>query len=283
MSVNAFLITTKPKTNDRITHIRDRLERFGFDVTIIEGVKGAELDVAAYFQQTRFWRHRSGHQMTPSELGCTLSHQKALWLAADTNAKANLFLEDDFEASDDALRWIVSIGDRVPTGTLLHLGGQEGLHRQYRFARAYRTDALREAAELHVNDLRFIKRTVAYMVDATTARKLASLVQNGAYLIDDFEFAHSKGAFNRLLFRWVVSHPFDLKASEIEGERDSERMASESTHWTLKNLHELTYRRRMKWLMVWRKLTTPPSRFLINQQSCNQLPTQADPQHRAKR
>lgn len=272
MTTHAYLITIKPKGSERITYIRDRLERLGFKVTIIEGTKGIELDAGAYFRQTQFWRLRTGHQMTPSELGCTLSHQKALRLATHTDAEAHLFLEDDFEATDEALHWIFNTGKFLPSGTLLHLGGQEGLQRQYRFARAHRADAMKEVAELDVNDLKFIKRTVAYMVDAETARKIADLVEDGAYLIDDFQFTYLGGAINRLWFRWVVSHPLELNESEIEGERRSARSASEQSHWRLRSFDELTWRRRMKWFWVWRKLTTAASQFLSNQQPGNQLP-----------
>lgn len=272
MPVRVFLITTQPASSGRIATARDRLGRHGFDVTVVEGIKGAELRAGDYFQQTLFWRFHTGHVMTPGELGCTLSHQKALGLAANIPGTAHLILEDDFEASDEALEWVRVASTQLPARTLLHLGGQEGLGRFYRYLRGTPSTTLPGASELRLADLRFLYRTVAYMVDAATARTMVALIAEGAYVMDDFRYLHTQGAIERVWFRWVVSHPLDLQASEIEDERGRARISGKPSHWALKSLLDLTNRRRMQWALASRKLTTLPSSFLCHQQARNQLP-----------
>jgi glycosyl transferase family 25 len=266
-----FLITTQPANSGGIAAARKRLGELGYAVTVVEGIKGAELKAGDYFQQTLFWRSRTGHLMTPGELGCALSHQKALRLAADTPGTAHLILEDDFEASDHALAWIRSVSDQVPERALLHLGGQEGLSRFYRYLRAATSARLPEAAHLRVEDLQFLYRTVAYMVDRSTAAAMAALLEDGAFVIDDFHYMHTKGAIESVLFRWVVSHPIDLQASNIEQERGQTSCSRGTSHWSLKSWMELTNRRRMQWALAKRKLSTPRSAFLLHQQTRNQL------------
>lgn len=272
MDVHAFLITTQPANSSRIATTRERLCRLGYDVTVVEGTKGAELKAGEYFEQTLFWRSQTGHVMTPGELGCTLSHQKALRRAANTPGAAHLILEDDFEASDQALDWIRGAGSHLPDRTLLHLGGQEGLERFYRYLRAVPSTHIPDAAQVDTADLRFLFRSVAYMVDSATAGSIASLIQDGAFVMDDFHHMRIRSAVDRVCFRWVVSHPLDLQTSEIEAERGLTRSSGQPSHWTHKSWLDLTKRRRMQWALAQRRLGTPPSRFLCHQQPRNQLP-----------
>lgn len=268
MVVNAFVITLHPLDSEHIQAIRHRLSLHGFEVTVVEGINGAELKAGDYFRKTLFWRSHAGHVMTPSELGCTLSHQKALRMAANSTGNAHLILEDDFEVSDSALKWIRDACSKTPEQTLLHLGSQEGLGRYYRFLRGKPSEMIPGATELRIADLEFLNRTGAYIVDKKTAEAMASIIEEGPFVIDKIQYWHERGAVEHVWFRWVVSHPTDLKNSTIE----NDRRAIKTVPWQLKSLRDLTYRRRMQLLLVWRKMSTHPKAFLQNQQNSNQLP-----------
>lgn len=262
---HAFLITLKGAEDATVQAQQQRLTACGFHVVLVEGVKGAELAAADYFKLTRFWFGKSGKLLTPGELGCAMSHEKALRLAATLKRGRHLILEDDFIATDAALRWIASVQRHIEPGTLLHLGGQEHLPRFYRYIRGQPMgNELSGVSRVDTADLEYLQCTVAYMLHSATAQALHQLMAAGHYVADDFRYAAQQGAIQQVWFRWVVSHPTDREISTIEGER---RLLGHHTkrHWS--------YRSRMNWARLWRHLVSPSSAFLKNQQPGNQLPT----------
>lgn len=260
---HAYLITLQPLDSAPIQTMRARLAAHGFTVVLVEGFRGADLSAREFFTLTNFWRARTGKLMTPGELGCTLSHQKALRLASSLGDGQHLILEDDVVVSNAGLRWVSEFSGQVEAGTLLHLGGQEGLERFYRYVRGTPVTTFAGVAQVRPVDLEYLRRTTAYVLHARTAAALSDLMQQGAYVADDFAHAFGHGAVRRVWFRWVVSHPRDQIASTIETER---RLLGQTTkrHWS--------YRSRMNWARLWRHLVSPPSAFLKNQQPSNQLP-----------
>lgn len=261
---HAFLITLKGAEDATVQAQMQRLTACGFQVVLVEGVKGAELAAADYFKLTSFWLGKSGRLLTPGELGCAMSHEKAWRLAATLGGGRHLILEDDFIASDAALRWIASAQRHIEPGTLLHLGGQEHLPRFYRYVRGRPMgNELPGVSRVNAADLEYLQCTVAYMLHSATAQALQQLMTAGYFVADDFRYAAQQGAIQRVWFRWVVSHPTDREISAIEGER---RLLGHITkrHWS--------YRSRMNWARLWRHLVSPPSAFLKNQQPGNQLP-----------
>ena len=259
---HAYLITLQPLDSAPIQTMRARLAAHGFTVVLVEGVRGADLSAREFFTLTNFWRARTGKLMTPGELGCTLSHQKALRMAAESGQGRHLILEDDFIASDAALAWIARVEAHVGTGVLLHMGGQENLDRFYRYLRGKQTEVLSEIYELNPSDLKFLFTTVAYMVNAETAGSLSQLLGDRPCVADSFDYFLEHKALEKIWFRWVVSHDLEIP-SVIQPERNS-ATATSKRHWS--------YRSRMNWARLWRHLVSPPSAFLKNQQPSNQLP-----------
>lgn len=260
--LTAYLITLQPLDAVAMQALSKRLASNGYRVILVEGVRGAEMTARDFFRLTNATRARTGKLMTPGELGCVLSHAKALQLAAETGLGRHLILEDDFIASDAALQWIADIQNEVTTGTLLHLGGQEHMQRFYRYVRGQPIAALPGVSAIDTADFDYLMCTVAYMVDASTAKALAELMAREPYLADDFGHAYRQCAIQRMWFRWVVSHPVDQMTSTIA----TDRLLLNAT-----TKHHWSYRSRMNWARLWRHLVTPPSRFMKNQQPSNQL------------
>lgn len=260
--LTAYLITLQPLHSTAIQTLGNRLTACGYRVVLVEGVRGAEMAARDFFRLTNATRARTGKLMTPGELGCVLSHAKALQIAAETGQGRHLILEDDFIASDAALQWMAQIQNEITPGTLLHLGGQEHMQRFYRYVRGQPIAALPGVSAIDTADFDYLMCTVAYMLDASTAKALAELMAREPYLADDFGHAYRQGAIQRMLFRWVVSHPIDQMTSTIATDRLLLN-ATTKRHWS--------YRSRMNWARLWRHLVTPSSRFMKNQQPSNQL------------
>jgi glycosyl transferase family 25 len=270
--MHTYIITTKDHSCKDLKAIKERLERLGFQVSLIEGVKGAELTASEYFRHIQFWRSHTGRLMAPGELGCALSHQKALRLAAQHGTGFQLFLEDDFIASDSALEWIHETSAQLPPQTILHLGGLEGSpERLYRYIRARNVPEMPNIAVLESSDIVFLKRTVAYAIDAATANIMADLIEKTPYVIDDFSYPYDAGAFKQVWFRWIVSHPRDAHTSTIELERKRLGITRKSASWKVRSWTDLSRKRRLQWQLLWRRLTTKRNRFIKMSQSGNQL------------
>lgn len=257
------MITLQKPDSAKVLSIQQRLTSLGYRVVLVEGVRGAELSAQEYFTRTNFWRSTTGKAMTPGELGCSMSHEKALRMMADLGSGCHLILEDDFIASDDALVWIADVRQRINPGTLLHLGGQEHLLRFYRYVRGTPVADMQGVVHVNPADQEYLRCSVAYLLHANTARDMCKLMSRGLFIADDFRYALQQGAIKSVWFRWVISHPVDQTTSSIEVER---RLLGQNTkrHWS--------YRSRMNWARLWRHLVSPPSAFLKNQQPRNQLP-----------
>lgn len=263
LPVHAYVITLQKLDSAKVLSIQQRLTSLGYRVVLVEGVRGAELSAQEYFTRTNFWRSATGKTMTPGELGCAMSHEKALRMMADLGDGCHLVLEDDFIATDEALTWAARVGQHVNPGTLLHLGGQEHLPRFYRYVRGKPIAALDGLSHVCPSDLEYLRCSVAYLLHVSTAKKMSELMSLGLFIADDFGYARQRGAIEDIWFRWVISHPVGQETSAIESER---RLLGQSTkrHWS--------YRISMNWARLWRHLVSPPSAFLNKQQPKNQMP-----------
>ena len=145
MAYHSYVINL-PNARDRWESIEARLRRSGLAYTRIEGVNGRELRLPiAEFDE---FRHRlmTGRRPIPAEIGCYLSHIKAIdaFLASDAACTHALVFEDDAVFGEDlpavidaALRYadswdvlrLSTVGhDRVVRAIPLHGGSFLGVN-----------------------------------------------------------------------------------------------------------------------------------------------------------
>lgn len=97
-----IIIISLERALERRIRIKNQLEKLGLDAIIMDAIDGNTLDEAQinkYIQNPGRWR--DGDKFKPGEIGCLLSHIKAIKLAKENNYDNVLILEDDVILSSD--------------------------------------------------------------------------------------------------------------------------------------------------------------------------------------
>jgi len=86
------------RSSDRLEAMHAHLTQLGIEYERVPGIDGAKLDEATFQKHTRINRYYK--PLRRGEVGCYLSHNKALQCFLDSDAPYALILEDDaqFEA-----------------------------------------------------------------------------------------------------------------------------------------------------------------------------------------
>lgn len=184
------------------------------------GVNGKAMSADAYF---RAGVAKKAVPLSPSEVGCSLSHLEAMRAFLNSDARYLCVLEDDiefvdakaFNAIDDA--WL----DGVVTSNapvLLHLGGQEGLPGRWKIHGTKIAANDVDVWRLALPSLRWLWRTCGYIVNREMARLVIASQEADLTLADSWR-VFTSGVSPNVYYANLVNHPLDLAQSAIEAER----------------------------------------------------------------
>src|SRR5690554_7645668 len=99
---NIYLVSLEQDT-ERREKLKERFPETYNEFIHINAVDGRILSAKEYYQKTLPYFISQNKVMSPAELGCTLSHIKALEAFLQTNEPYALILEDDVIGSDQDL------------------------------------------------------------------------------------------------------------------------------------------------------------------------------------
>lgn len=181
----------------------------------VPAVDGRELTAGQYYKQTTSYFIKHNKTMSPAELGCTLSHIKALKAFLETNDSYALILEDDVMGSDKELEEVLSCADSLDNDSLLLCGAQDGVDRRYQLGKLNKNKNL---YEVHAFSHEFMLRTCCYVVTRTSAKNIINHHHNNLTLADKWDvfFKHNN---TRMFYVEILKHPIDLTNSHIEADR----------------------------------------------------------------
>ncbi|MDM0045556.1 glycosyltransferase family 25 protein [Variovorax dokdonensis] len=121
-----FLINLD-RSEDRLRTMRQRLERAGLPWQRVAAVDGKTLDLRNLREvDERGFRRRHGKRLNPAEVGCYLSHIKALKAFLDGPWTWALILEDDADFPDDFGTLIEQLLERSDQWDVLKLSSFHG-------------------------------------------------------------------------------------------------------------------------------------------------------------
>lgn len=187
-----------------------------FDTFIhIEAVDGRRLSAKEYYDQTIDFFKKYKRPMLPAELGCTLSHIKALQYFLETEEHYALILEDDVIGTDDDLYKISEKVKCLNEDSLLLCGGQEGLNPRYQLGRLDSETGIYAIAKFSYI---FVFRTCCYVVTRTSAKEILDYHKKHITLADKWD-VFFKGTKTRIYYSNILKHPADLTYSHIENDR----------------------------------------------------------------
>lgn len=198
--------------------LEKRFPKYYSEFIHIKAVDGRKLPAKEYYDATLNFFHKHKRPMSPAELGCTLSHIKALESFLSTSAPFALILEDDVLGNDTNLEQLEGKINQLEESSLLLCGGQEGLNLRYQLGKADNTTETYKVAKF---SYAFIFRTCCYVVSRKSARQILAYHNQGITLADKWnEFF--KNTSMKIYYTSILKHPEDLTESHIEADRRSQ-------------------------------------------------------------
>lgn len=200
---------------------RDKLkERFSETYYIfqhIEAIDGRILPAKEYFFKTLPYFQNKKMIMSPTELGCALSHIKALEAFLASGKKFGLILEDDIIGTDEDIYKINDLVKNLKENEMLLCGGLEGLNHRYYFTKNHKDNDNIEIFSKF--SYRYLYRACCYVVSQNSAQKILNFHKmkfiNIADIWGDFFSEQSVD----ICYSAILKHPIDLSDSNIESYR----------------------------------------------------------------
>lgn len=184
---------------------------------LIDAVDGRILSAKEYYDKAmmsyKLLQKIRGFIMSPSELGCTLSHIKALENFIKSNEKFAIILEDDIIGNDIDLLKIQNIVYSLDRNSIFICGGQDGV-KQYLYGKKI-DDNFYEVSKF---SYKFICRTCCYVVTRASAKHILKY-QNKNYGIADYWNEILKESGIKIYYANILKHPENLLDSNIEEDR----------------------------------------------------------------
>lgn len=247
--MKVFVISIEDDNSPRLTKF---LDQSFFSKSQIEfkkfGIKGGALSAKQYFEQAVRGRTKP---LSPSELGCTLSHLSALNSFLETTDEYALIFEDDaiipenmsldkLESEIKKIEWTEN--------TLLSLGGIQmkeclkirGKIKDYKLLG-------QKILEVVPDFYHRVNYAVAYIVDREMAKNLIEYHQP-IRKADDWSYLFDFNNKSNILMTYLVEHPeieageTNLQLSAIEAERINSKDIPRSKygHGLRKNLAKIS-------------------------------------------
>lgn len=221
-----YVVTIEDEKSPRLSKFlgQNFFEQGNLPITKV-GIKGGELSAKEYFEKAVKGRSKP---LTPAELGCTLSHLKALALFLESEDEYALIFEDDAILPinlklNDLETELKSFN--LPKNILFSLGGIQ-MKESLKVRGVLLSNKLfnKDVLEVHPHFYNRVNYAVAYVVDREMAKNLISYHQlirkadDWSYLFDFNEKSH-------ILMTHLIDHPIinvgekNTQLSVIEGER----------------------------------------------------------------
>jgi glycosyl transferase family 25 len=201
------------RRNKMSKSFNDEFEKMNY----IEAVYGKNLTTEEYFNRMNHFFHNTDKLITPGELGCLMSHEKALKSFIDSDYKYALILEDDIIGTEQDIKEIRDIIINLKEEFFFHCGGMDGRKAsKYIFGKKIKKNKnIFLLAEFSINHL---WRASSYCIDKNTAIKLLNIYKNNIAVADEW---------NKILPRLKVKsyvasillHPIELSESNLESDR----------------------------------------------------------------
>lgn len=215
LSLKIYLISLEQDTQRR-ADLAQRFPETYSKMRWIKAINGKELSAKEYFSYAQQYFKNNKKMITPSEVGCTLSHIKALEDFLKTEEKYCLILEDDVIGSDQDIILLENIVDTLPKNSLVLCGGQEGLNfDKYILGKKFKNNIF----IVPKFSTKFLSRTCCYVVDQEAANNIIISHEVDLKVADHWYVIFRRSNINFLFFN-LLKHPFDLHGSHIECERE---------------------------------------------------------------
>ncbi|MEL6504015.1 MAG: glycosyltransferase family 25 protein [Pseudomonadota bacterium] len=119
-----FFVINLDRSPDRLAVQRDQFDRLGLTFTRVPAVDGKTLLPDLKGLNRRGYDFRHGKSIHPNELGCYLSHYRAIETFMASGADHGVILEDDAGLTDDAPAVLCALIDAAQAWDVVNLNGR---------------------------------------------------------------------------------------------------------------------------------------------------------------
>ncbi len=120
LDTGIFCLNLKRSPNRR-RHMVSQAELLGLDITFVDAIDGQNLKDETIFEYNSDWRRKLGHPLKINEIGCSLSHKKALNTFLESEHDFAIILEDDVTLAPNLLT-VFDACKKIPGWDVLNLG-----------------------------------------------------------------------------------------------------------------------------------------------------------------
>ena len=208
-----FVISLK-SDEARRQKLKERFKNYG-EFKLVEATDGRAMSAKEYYGYALPSLEAYGRLLSPSEVGCSLSHVRAYEEFLKSDAKFALILEDDVIGDEDGVKKAFETAAKMDAGSALICGAQDGLEGRFSaFGKKLDEDFWLVSKRSYGT----IYRAAAYVLDRRAAEKILQTHKKALCVADFWQILLLKNGL-KMYFSDIFAHPLDLSGSNIQAER----------------------------------------------------------------
>ena len=208
-----FVISLK-SDEARREKLKERFKNYG-EFKLVEATDGRAMSAKEYYSYALPSLETYGRLLSPSEVGCSLSHARAYEEFLKSDARFALILEDDVIGDESGIKKAFETAAKMDAGSALICGAQDGLEGRFSaFGKKLEDDFWLVSKRSYGT----IYRAAAYVLDRRAAEKILQTHKKALCVADFWQILLLKNGL-KMYFSDIFAHPLDLSGSNIQAER----------------------------------------------------------------
>lgn len=208
-----FVISLK-SDEARREKLKEQFKNYG-EFKLVEATDGRAMSAKEYYGYALPSLEAYGRLLSPSEVGCSLSHARAYEEFLKSDASFALILEDDVIGDESGIKKAFETAARMDAGSALICGAQDGLEGRFSaFGKKLDEDFWLVSKRSYGT----IYRAAAYVLDRRAAEKILQTHKKALCVADFWQILLLKNGL-KMYFSDIFAHPLDLSGSNIQAER----------------------------------------------------------------
>ena len=208
-----FVISLK-SDEARREKLKERFKNYG-EFKLVEATDGRAMSAKEYYGYALPGLEAYGRLLSPSEVGCSLSHARAYEEFLKSDARLALILEDDVIGDESGIKKAFETAAKMDAGSALVCGAQDGLEGRFSaFGKKLDEDFWLVSKRSYGT----IYRAAAYVLDRRAAEKILQTHKKALCVADFWQILLLKNGL-KMYFSDIFAHPLDLSGSNIQAER----------------------------------------------------------------
>ena len=208
-----FVISLK-SDEARRQKLKERFKNYG-EFRLVEATDGRAMSAKEYYGYALPSLEAYGRLLSPSEIGCSLSHMRAYEEFLKSDARLALILEDDVIGDESGVKKAFETAAKMDAGSALVCGAQDGLEGRFSaFGKKLDEDFWLVSKRSYGT----IYRAAAYVLDRRAAEKILQTHKKALCVADFWQILLLKNGL-KMYFSDIFAHPLDLSDSNIQAER----------------------------------------------------------------